>query len=242
MSRSLRSLRSAAPRAGVLVAALALGLSTAHAANFNFSAGFPGSNFGPPNAWTYLERDANQVPPVDTAIGHQTMAPYTGAGCALSSPCWQPVWDDPTQPNDVPQFRSNNSSFTTQSSGGCCGVITFPAKCLIVHPGRALQAVVRFTVPAKPNGGSYSQAYLKGTVGDQDYNGGNGVDWSVYHGITLLYGGSLQSTSATSIASAAFPSTVFPVQTGDVIDVVVDASHGDENFDTTSVCGHITLS
>jgi hypothetical protein len=221
--------------AAALAAGVGLAIPAAHAANFPFSAGFPGSNFGA-SAWTYVERDTTTSPPQETALSHQTMSPYTGGGCALNSPCWTPTWNDPTQRNQVPAFWSDNSGYAWQSYGSCCSAVTYPAKCLMAHPGNVMEAVARFTVPPKANGGSYTRAYLRGTIGDQDPNGGNGVNWTVELNGATQFGGSLLSNTVV------FPTTVLAVQTGSVIDVVVDANAGDESFDSTAVCGAIVLS
>jgi hypothetical protein len=170
------------------------------------------------------------------------MVPYAAGNCWIA-PCWTPMWNDPTQQNQVPAFFSNNTNVDWQSYGTCCQAITLPKRCLIVHPGNALDAVVRFTVPAKPGGGSYTSARLRGTITDQDFNGGNGVNWSVeLNGVAQSgFGSLLHSTNSSSLSSATFPNQAPLVTTGNVINVVVNSNLGDENFDTTSVCGSIML-
>jgi hypothetical protein len=225
-----------ARHASALALAVVMLAPAAHAATFNFSAGFPGGNPGS-GTWNYVERDTTTAQ--ETILTNLAMAPYAAGNCWIA-PCWTPVWNDPTQRNQVPLFLSNNTNVDWQSYGSCCQAIAHPRRCLIVHPGNLKDAVVRFTVPAKPGGGSYTVARLRGTITDQDFNGGNGVNWSVEFP-TTQFGGSLNSTSSSVLSSAAFPSQALPVTTGSVINVVVNSINGDESFDTTSVCGSITL-
>jgi hypothetical protein len=226
-----------ARHASALALAVVMLAPAAHAATFNFSAGFPGGNPGS-GTWNYVERDT--INSQETILSHLDMAPYAAGNCWIA-PCWTPTWNDPTQSNQVPLFLSNNTNVNWQSYGSCCQAIAHPRRCLIVHPGNAKDAVVRFTVPAKPNGGSYTIAHLRGNITDQDFNGGNGVNWSVELNLATQFGGSLNSTSSSTLSSAAFPNQALPVTTGSVINVVVNSNNADEFFDTTAVCGSITL-
>jgi hypothetical protein len=235
MFHALKVIRPA-HHASVLALAVGLLAPAAHAATFNFSAGFPGGNPGN-GTWNYVERDTTTQQ--ETILTNLAMAPYAAGNCWIA-PCWTPLWNDPAQSNQVPAFFSNNTNADWQSYGSCCQAITLPRRCLIVHPGNTQDAVVRFTVPAKPNGGSYTVARLRGTITDQDFNGGNGVNWSVeLNG--PQFGGSLNSTNSSILSSATFPNQALPVTTGSVINVVVSSNNGDEFFDTTSVCGSISL-
>lgn len=237
MPKSHAPIRSAR-RAAAIAAASLLSFAAAQAANFPFSAGFPGINGAPGSPWAYVERDINLVETVLPTLG---FSPYAQGGCG-PGPCYTPMWFDPSQPNQVPAFWFNNTTLNWQSYGGCCQPVALPPKCAFVHPGRDMAAVIRFKVPAKPNGSSYRLASLKGTITDQDFNGGNGVNWWVeITGSGTVYGGALQSTMPSPLGSAVFPSNTYPVSTGSVINVVVEANTAQEQFDTTAVCGSIVL-
>lgn len=229
MFHALKTSRSAR-RAGALALSVAMLAPTAQAATFPFSAGFPGSNPGS-GTWTYLERDP--VTLVETNLTHLAMSPYAGNGC--SPACWTPLWNDPAQRNQVPSVWANNTNVNWQSYGTCCQAFPLPKKCIFVHPGNTKDVVIHFKVPAKPNGGSYTNAQVNGTITDQDFNGGNGVIWTLQHNHNSAAGGPLNGNSATLAQS-------MTVTTGDLIDVVVNANNGDEYFDTTSICGSIVLS
>jgi hypothetical protein len=237
MSRSLKGLRPAC-RATYLALAIGVLAPAAHATNFAFWAGLPGTNAPVASTWTYLDRNAG----VDAPLTTTGYLPYVvPPGCVGPWPCYAVGWNDPTQQNNVPAFYANNTSGAWTSYGTCCTAFVLPPKCLIVHPGNVRQAVVQFTVPPRVGGGSYKRFSLKGKIADQDFNGGNGVNWWVeLNTQNPLYGGTLQSTSAGNLSSMSFPSQAYPVTTGDVIRLVVDAI-GDENFDTTAVCGNLVL-
>lgn len=225
---------------GAMAMAAATLATATQAANFSFSAGFPGAN-PVVGLWNYMERGT--VNPTATILSNLTTSPYVLGGCALNSPCWGPIWTDPTQVNQVPSFGANNSKMDRQSYGTCCQAFALPKKCLFVHPGRTEDAIVRFTVPPKPGGGSYTVAQLIGTITDQDFNGGSGVNWTVELNTAGVPGfsGTLLSTPG-NISSTTFPSTALTVATGDTIDIVVNAVGNNEYFDTTAVCGSISLS
>jgi hypothetical protein len=239
----LHYLNALRPVSAVGALALSIGMmAPAHAANFYFSVGAVGNtpNTGP---WAYVERDpANNN--METVLTNLTAGAYGGSSCYQGGPCWTPMWNDPTQPNSVPAFSANNTNQDWLSYGTSGQAFTLPKRCLFMHPGRNLEAVLRFTVPPKPVGGSYSTATMKGsTITDQDFNGGNGVLWWVeVNGVPIPgAGGTLDSTPSNPLSSMLLPGQPFAVTTGTVINLVVDSLNGDENYDTTGVCGKITL-
>ena len=230
MFDALKTLRSV-HHASALALAIGVLAPAAHAANFSFSAGFPGSNPGN-GMWTYVERDVASL--AENNLTALSMTAYSGNGC--SPACWTPIWRDLTQRNTVPAVWANNTNVNWQSYGGCCQPVPMPKKCLHVHPGNLKDLVVQFTVPPKPNGGSYTMAHLNGSITHEDFNGGNGVNWSVQvnHGLPP-FSGYLNANSTV------FPTQGLSVSTGALIDIVVNANNGDEFFDSASVCGSITL-
>lgn len=222
--------------ASILVLGAVLSAATAHAAAYTFVGSFPAANAGVSSPWSYYQRDVNQTL---TLLPDLVWIPYN---CSALSPyycSYTPGWGMQSQPDQIPVVFANITSQNWQSVTG----FTLPKKCLMVHPGWGLKdVVVRFVVPPKPNGGSYTSGHLKGTITDQDYFSGNGVTWGVeVNGGPAQYGGTLFSTVASPLSSATFPTQTFNVSTGTTIDLVVSPNGTDAGYDTTAVCGSIVV-
>ncbi|MCA0176858.1 MAG: hypothetical protein LCH73_11330 [Proteobacteria bacterium] len=230
LKASQRFVRASIP---VLVAVLLA--TTAHAASYRFVESFPAANAGISSPWSYHRRGANQTL---TLLPDLVWIPYNCSPVFPSYCSHTPSWGFQRQPDRIPVVYANITDQNWQSDTG----ITVPRRCLMVHPGWGTKdVVVRFEVPAKPYGGSYTSGRFKGSIADLDYLGGNGVTWRVEVNGSTLYGGTLHATRALPRSSATFPTQTFNVSTGTTIDLVVSPNGADASFDTTSVCGAIVM-
>ncbi len=226
-------------------AAACVGLAApAQAAIFKFYTNFSATVNGAPNDWSYEQRPGAQgsetlltTGNVPFHIWRNAFGPPGLAGNTFG-------WDSPSLQNGVPLFFNHQSTQLWWVRGSCCGPVTLPAQSIFIHPGaNGVKAVLSFLVPAKPTGQSYSSARIKGQITDVDYNGGDGVSWSLEHQVGATYTtvatGAVNSTTPSPLSSSPV-SAGFAVATGDRINIVIDAN-SNEFFDLTALTGLIQL-
>jgi hypothetical protein len=239
--------RSMPGKAATLAAAaiVCAGLAApAQAAIFKFYTNFSATVNGAPNDWSYEQRPG--APGSETLLtnGNVPFKIWRNAYGPPGLPGNTFGWDSPSLQNSVPLFFDHQNTQLWWGRGSCCGPVTLPAQSIFMHPGaNGVQAVLSFLVPPKPTGQSYTSARIKGQITDVDYNGGDGVTWSVEHQVgasyTTLATGVVYSTVPNPLSSSVV-SVGFAVATGDRINIVVDAN-SNELFDLTALTGEIQL-
>jgi hypothetical protein len=217
--------------AALATACIAGAAGKAHAINFPIAAASM-STTNPAGPWSYMEGS--------TTSPNLLTTQYQLGVVINGTPTTIPGWIDPTPPNNVPLFGDRYiMPGVWKSPTG----FNLPNNTMFMHPAHGgVQAILRFIVPAKPNGTSYKAGKITYKLTDLDPFGGDGISWEIDHN-GVLASGSLFSTGSGPLATTGNHTLgLFPVHTGDTIYFVVDAGpNGDENYDTTGLKGMIHL-
>ena len=238
-TRSISASAAAMALAATLMAGIA---SPAQATIFRFYTNFSATINGAPNNWSYEQRPG--LPGTETLLTSGNVPFKIWISSFGGTAGITRGWDSPTLPNIVPIFFDHQNTQLWWVRGSCCGPVTLPAQSIFIHPGASgVKAVLSFLVPTNASGLAYTSARIKGQITDVDYNGGDGVTWSVEHQVgasyTTVATGSVNSTVPSPLSSNVV-SVGFPVTTGDRINIVIDAN-ANELFDLTALTGQIQL-
>ncbi len=158
-----------------------------------------------------------------------------------------PCWVTTSNPSGPPSVCANKTDYNVLEDGTLGSAIhsnlVSPAQHIRFHPPMPGLTVVSFLAPAT------GLATIQYDFTPIDYScslpssgyTADGIVWSVDSNTTILATGTLQSTSATDVATTGSQTISAQVSKGDRINFTIAPNNGNANCDTTVLSASITL-